>query len=208
MSLPILLLGLALSTTPTAASAQDLYVDSIGHDVGSMDAAVAVIEFSDFGCHYCRQFHMESFDSVYTEYVATGKVRWKYVTFVSGLFPNSREASLVAECVAGQGLFVPMRDVLFREQDVWKKADDPFDLLLGYAREVGADGERVEVCLANGESEKPVDEGTRLAFLSGVRGTPTFVVDGFPMMGALPLDFMRKMLDQRLESVAEGDTTR
>jgi protein-disulfide isomerase len=66
----------------------------------------------------------------------------------------------------------------------------------------------VASCLANGESDKAVDEGTRLAFLSGVRGTPTFVVDGFPMMGALPLDFMREMLNRRIASVAEGDTTR
>lgn len=206
--LPFLLLAVALATAPAAAFAQDLYVDSIGHDLGSTDARVAVIEFSDFGCHFCRQFHLESFDSLYAEYTVTGKVRWKYVTFVSGLFANSRDASLVAECVADQGLFEAMRDMLFREQEAWKKAKDPGDLLLGYAQEVGADTNRVAACLANGDSEKAVTEGTRLGFLSGVRGTPTFVVDGFPIQGALPLAFFRDMLDRRLASVAEGDPTR
>ena len=184
-----------------ALAGQDLHVDRIGHDYGAEDAPVQVIEFSDFGCQYCRQFHQESYAPLFEEYVASGRIRWKYVTFVSGMFTNSKEASLAAECVADQGHFDAMRDRVFEAQAEWKGSSDPAPLLLEYAREVGADPETVAKCVAEGRTELRVDQGTRLAHALGVRGTPTFVVDGFPMMGALPIDFLREVFERRLAAV-------
>ncbi len=191
--------------TATSLAAQDIYLDSLGHDYGSPDAAVQVVELSDFGCHYCQKFHLESFPTVFQEYIESGKVRWKYVTFVSGMFPNSKEASVLAECVGEQGLFDQIRDRLFEAQQEWKRSDDVQALLLAYAVEVGADVEQVERCLAAGRGDETVSQGTRFGFLAGARGTPTFLVDGFPMMGALPLDFIREVLDRRLEAAAEDE---
>ncbi len=189
--------------TPASLSGQDIYLDSLGYDYGSPDAPVQVIELSDFGCHYCQKFHQETFPTVLRDYVESGKVRWKYVTFVSGMFPNSQEASVVAECVGEQGLFDEIRNRLYEAQREWKRSDDVQALLLEYAAEVGADVSQVERCLAAGRGAAVVRDGTRFGFASGARGTPTFLVDGFPMMGALPLDFVREVLDRRLQAAAE-----
>lgn len=199
----LLVLG-SLAAFPLAA--QDIYLDSLGHDYGSADAPVQVVELSDFGCHYCQKFHQETFPTVLREYIESGKVRWKYVTFVSGMFPNSKEASVVAECVGEQGLFDEIRDRLFEAQREWKRADDVHALLLAYAAEVGADVDEVGRCLAAGRGDDTVSRGTRFGFASGARGTPTFLVDGFPMMGALPIDFIREVLDRRLEAAANQGT--
>lgn len=202
--------ALLASATPTAGAlfAQDIHLDSLGYDYGSPDAPVHVVELSDFGCHFCRQFHQQTFPSLFEEYIETGKVRWKYLTFASGQFPNSKEASIVGECVGEQGLFDEIRDRLFETQREWKRSGDPQPLLLGYAVDVGADSSQVGRCLAEGRAEARVRDGTRFGFLSGARGTPTFLVDGFPMMGALPIDFMREVLDRRLRAVESADVRR
>lgn len=194
---PVILL-LAAAGPGRGLAGQDLYVDSIGHDYGDEGAPVHVIEFSDFGCQYCRQFHQESFPTLIEEYVTTGRVRWKYVTFVSGMFPGSKVMSVAAECAADQGLFDAMRDRLFDAQPEWKGVKDPVPLILEYAGAVGADVEALMRCFDEKRTEPRVDQGTRLGWAMGVRGTPTFVVDGFSMMGALPLDFLRQLLDRRL----------
>lgn len=185
-----------------ALEAQDLYVDGIGHDYGAQEAAVRVVEFSDFGCHYCRQFHLETWDTLFEDYVASGRVRWKYVTFVSGMFAHSRIASIVAECVGEQGRFDAIRERVFRGQPDWKGAADPMPLLMGYAADVAPDSVAVRRCVEEGRTELRVDQGTRLGLSLGVRGTPTFVVDGFPMMGNLPLAFLRELLDRRLAAAS------
>ena len=189
----LLACGLA---APDPAGAQDLHVDSIGHDYGSEEAGVHVIEFSDFGCGYCRRFHQDSRQALLDEYVSAGTVRWKYVTYVSGMFPHSREASLTAECVTDQGRFEAMRDRLFERQAEWRRADDPTGLFLDYAEEVGADRDRTRACLNSSGSEDRVNQGTRLGLALGVRGTPTFI------MGALPLDSLREVLDRRIAAAS------
>ena len=44
--------------------------------LGSPDAAVAIVEFSDFQCPYCKRFHDQTFAQLKEAYVDTGKVRY------------------------------------------------------------------------------------------------------------------------------------
>lgn len=187
-----------------SARAQEIHLDELGHDYGSAEAPVKVIELSDFSCTYCRRFHLDTYETLVDEYVDTGKVQWKYVTFVSGQFPNSMEASLVAECTADQGHFAAIRDGLFASQPEWRPEDDPMPVLLELAEDIGANREALEACVADGRVDQRIEDGRKFGYLSGVRGTPTFIVDGFPMMGALPIEFIREVFDRRLAAHAKG----
>lgn len=184
--------------------AQDVDLNELGHDEGSLEAPVKVVELSDFSCAYCRSFHLETYPKLVDEYVATGKVQWKYVTFVSGQFPNSMEASTIAECAADQGHFAVIRDALFESQPRWRPQDDPMPVLLEVAEGVGVDRSELETCVSQGRAMQRIEDGRALGYASGVRGTPTFIVDGFPMMGALPIEFIREVFDRRVAAHAEG----
>lgn len=61
----------------------------IGYDRGSVTAPVVIIDFSDFGCPYCGQFSLETYPALEREYVTTGKVLFKYVPFLVGMFPHA-----------------------------------------------------------------------------------------------------------------------
>ena len=174
----------------------------MGHGVGAADAPIQIIEFSDFGCGYCRVFQETTRPVLDEEYVATGKVRWTYVPFVLGMFPNGDAAAVASECAAEQNLFDPMRHRLYQDQQGWKNSQDPGPFFTRIAEEEGLDTERFSQCLDQEAAPSRILENTRVGQSAGIRGTPGFFINGFPVRGAKPLDDFRDMLDLRLSSVS------
>jgi len=178
---------------PPAVALEELY-----HELAEPGATVTVVEFSDFGCPYCGQFERSTFPALRDEFVQTGKVRWRFVPFVLGMFPNGYEAMRAATCVAEQdgADFWAMHDTLFAQQDVWKGSGYPDQLFRSYAVLSGAQGDMFTECYRSARSADRVTAANALAGRSGVRSTPTFFVDGRMVQGALPLaDFRRILLD-------------
>lgn len=175
---------------------QELDLDALGYNDGEAGAPVRVLEFSDFGCGYCRKFHLESYPILVEEYMDAGKVEWKYVPMVSGMFENSLAVTRLAECAGEQGRWPEARDLIFERQPEWKSADDPARLARGYGEELGLDMAQLDSCLAEGRREERIENGTLLSRQVGVRGTPTFFVVGYaPIPGAVPLELFREVLD-------------
>jgi len=186
-------------TQPRGAVTQDtIVVGEIGYDLGDPDAPIIVIEFSDFGCPYCARFALETFPEIHREYIETGKVYWKYVPFVLGIFPNGDLAALAAECAGEQGVdqFWQMHDELYKEQQAWKATRTPDVFFSELARRVGLDVGRFEGCFDDRRGAERSRAANRFAAYVGVRSTPTFIINGFPVQGALPIDAFRMILDE------------
>lgn len=170
---------------------------AVGHVRGSPHAPVTVIEFADFGCPYCAKFALETYPTLHREYVETGKVQWHQVRIVMGVFPNAAEAARAAECAAEQGedAFWAMHDLLYQRQEEWKGADDPERLFGRYAADLELDVERFGSCYREDRPRPRVMAANALAVENGIRGTPTFFVNGLRVEGALRLEQFRMVLD-------------
>ena len=168
--------------------AQEFPLEGLGFDFGSDDAPIGVIEFSDYGCGYCRRFHTETFPTLTRDYIDTGKVRWKYVTYVSGSFANSLPAAFVAECAGEQGLFAPVSHLLFERQPDWGRLNDPFPVFTEIIQETGVDPAELQSCIDEQRPTERVRSGIIAGRRLGLRGTPHFLVEGVPVMGAQPLE--------------------
>lgn len=193
--------GSPLVAPPPSGEAVD--IGTLGFDHGLDEAPIRILEFSDFGCSYCRKFHMETFDSLKADYIETGDVLWKHIPFVIGNWPNSIPASLAAECALEQDLFDPMSELLFEEQSAWKGVSDPETALRALALRVGVELTAFNTCMDNDEALLRLQHHTALAREVGVRSTPTFFVVGYtPIQGALPLEIWRQVMDTVL--VAEA----
>jgi protein-disulfide isomerase len=175
--------------------ADPLDISTIGYDRGDPQALVRVIEISDFGCGYCRRFHEETWPTLLETYVEAGLVQWKFVPFVLGMFPNGLEASLAGECGGEQDEFFTMQGRLFGDQSGWKNSADPFPFFAQLAEEEGLDVDRFNGCIEGGWRESAVRSNIRLGREIGVRGTPTFIIDGTPISGAIPLSSFMDILD-------------
>lgn len=191
-------LSTPLATQPTQQEAGPrVEVSLVGINRGDAEAPVKVVEMSDYGCGYCRQFHEESFPSILDEFIETGMVEWKFVPYITGMFGNSLPATEAAECTFAQDpeAFEALNGRLWDEQRAWKGSDDPAAVIRPWVVESGVDMATFDACMENEDQMGRIASATTLARQLGVRGTPTFVVIGYaPLQGALPLDTFRQLL--------------
>lgn len=176
------------------AIADTIDLRKIGYSVGAEDAAITVYEFSDFGCPFCGMFARGTYPDLHEEFVETGMVRWTYVPFVMGMFPNGAESARAAECAAEQESFWEMHDLLYEKQNEWKASRSAERLFNGYAAQLGLDEGRFAACYREDGGAARTTINNRAADALRVRATPSFFVNGRLVEGALPAEQFRQLL--------------
>ncbi|MEX2471823.1 MAG: thioredoxin domain-containing protein [Gemmatimonadota bacterium] len=189
--LAMTLLGLLFAATGGSAQKADL--DGVGHWIGDEQAPVVVVEYSDFACGACALFASTTWPVLHEEFVATGEVRWLVVPFELG-FRNSEEGARAGECAADQDAFWSMKEALYRERSTWVDERNPEDELVALAGAEGLDAERFRACYDDKSFESRTESANEAARSDGVRGTPTFFINGFQVQGALPPEAFRQLL--------------
>ena len=146
-------------------------VGAVDHALGASHAPVTVVEYGDFECPNCKQaapavkLLLERFP---------GRVRLVYRHFpLEEVHPHALQASLAAEAAAGQGKFWPMHDLLFDNQRHLKLPQ-----LRGYAQRLELDMLRYDAEMEGELYLQRVREQVEGGERSGVRGTPTFFLNG------------------------------
>ena len=190
-----------------AGSGQNVDVATLGYNSGDPDAPVRVLELSDYGCGFCRQFHLETFPTLLSEFIESGKVEWKFMPFVTGQFDNSLAATEAAECALLQSseVFDRLNERLWTDQADWKRSGEPEAVVRTMAADAGADLGELDACLADHRQMDRIAAATSLARQAGVRGTPTFFIFGFqPIQGALPTEAFVEILDAVYAEATQG----
>lgn len=188
-----------LMTAPVQAGvAQDGELSGAGFTRGDSAASLTVVEFGDFGCSACAQFATETFHIVDAEFVQTGRVRWRFIPFVLGPFRHSKQAAMAAVCAGEQDAFWAMHDLLFDRRDGWMSPRDPRPVFEEFARQLDLETLSFAECYKGDDVEDRVKDYTKLARRLGVRATPTFFVRDQPVLGALPADAFRRVLEEAL----------
>lgn len=193
-----------VTTPPETLPGEQIDFPGLGYDFGDPEAPLRIAELSDFGCGFCRQFHQQTFPVLQEEYIDAGTVLWKYIPIVSGMFPHGDVPALAGECAGEQDGFEGMMVRLYEDQGTWKGSGDPLPHFLGYAAELGLNSEQFESCIAEERPGRRIADGGRAARALGLRGTPSFLINGFPVQGALPTQLFRDILDNELEALAEA----
>jgi protein-disulfide isomerase len=187
-------LAAALPTDPTPLEPQEMRFDVEEDDdpaLGPADAPITIIEFSDFHCPYCVRFQAETFPSLMAAY--PDQIRFIYRDFpVVGGY----ETAQAAECADEQGGFWPFHDLLFSgEHSDWTS-----EIYRAYAEQVGLDADALLACVESGQMAAEVEADARYAAGLGVTGTPTFFINGVPLVGAQPLQVFQQVIDAELSN--------
>lgn len=172
----------------------------VGYTLGDADAPIAVVEFSDFGCPYCGRFARTTMPELHREYIDSGLVRWRYVPVVFG-FPGGDVGGAAAVCAARHGdedEFWRTHDLLYTRQVVLR-GGSARPQVVGWLEENGLDRDAIEACMDDPATMATLERNNQLAQQWMVRGTPTFLINGVPMSGALPLDFFRQVFGAVLD---------
>lgn len=172
----------------------------IGHTKGDPDAPIAVVEFSDFGCPYCARFARTTLPEIQRDFIDEGLVRWRYVPVTFG-FAGGELMGAAAECAARQGgshAFWEVHDLFYARQ-VALRGGDARPRLLDWLAELGLDRAELDVCIDDPATHALLERHNQESQRWFVRGTPTFIVNGVPMSGALPIDFFRQVFATMLD---------
>lgn len=169
--------------------------------LGSKDAPVTMVEFTDFQCPFCQRFHMSTFGELKKNYIDTGKVRFVSRDLPLDIHPNAMQAAEAARCAGEQGQFWAMRDRMGANPD---KLD--LNHLVGFAQEFKLDVLRFRSCVENQKYKAAIEKDIQDATKIGANGTPSFVigrdtpqgVDGELVVGAMPY----QVFDQKLKALA------
>lgn len=141
---------------------------------GSESAKVFVTEFLDPECESCRAIY-PSVKQLLKDYDGRIKVVIRYVPF----HRNSEFAIRILEATRLQGKYWEALEMMFKSQPYWADHHSPKpELLWYYLPSVGVDIEKVKADMNSPEIQKVIDTDKADAFKLGVRGTPTFFVNG------------------------------
>ncbi len=164
--------------SPGADSLLGLATDA--PSVGPAGAAVTIIEFSDFECPFCLRVE-ETLDRLLQN---RPDVRLIYMQYpILSLHPGAMvpaEASVEAD---RQGKFWEFHDALFEH-------GSPLDrvVVLEVAEQVGLDVDAVRAALDGRTHKARVERDMNIGEGLGITGTPTFFINGYRVVGALPYE--------------------
>jgi protein-disulfide isomerase len=165
------------------------------HCDGPSGAELELVMYGDFQCPYCT-----------AAYPIVGRVRDRLAGRLLFGFrhfplrevhPDAERAAQAAEAAAAQGAFWEMHNRLYESRGVLGASD-----LIGYARDLGLDADRVDDELERGVHAPRVQRDVESGLRSGVAGTPAFFVNGRLHEGA----FDAGSLIAALESLNPGRT--
>lgn len=181
---------------PNAAEIMQLVTQQTRHFMGREDAPVTIVEFSDFQCPYCGSFAATTGRQIIAQYVQTGKVRLGYIHFPF-LGPASTLAAQASECAAEQDAFWDYHDLVFENQDSLSATR-----LKELAGDLGLDQQAFDACLDSGKYEAVVNGQGEFSQSIGVRSTPSFLINGQPLIGAQSFEAFQQVIEAELESAS------
>lgn len=167
--------------------------------LGSADAPVVIVEFSDFQCSFCKRFWEQTLPQLKKAYVETGKVRFVYRDFPLAFHQHAQLAAEATECADEQGAYWKMHDYLFEKQEEWSESLNAKELFGRYAHVLGLDAARFRDCLDTGRYAEEVKKDYQDGLAYGVEGTPIFFINGYRVMGAQPFKVFQQLIEAKLK---------
>ncbi|MFH1823020.1 MAG: thioredoxin domain-containing protein [Patescibacteria group bacterium] len=164
--------------------------DNNNYWFGASNPKITIVEFADFSCPVCKNTYPK-IREISLKYKTDVKIIFKDFPVVS---EESTLLALTARCAGEQGFFWLMHDKLFQNQGISNYSE-----LTNLANQIGADINKFNNCIDNEkyltDIKKDYTEGEKL----GVKGTPTWFINGYKIEGDIPYTLFIQLIDTLLK---------
>ncbi|MBY0538307.1 DsbA family protein [Patescibacteria group bacterium] len=185
--LMVVLIGGSVWYSNSVSATYNEGVEVKAHIKGGENAAVTLVEYSDFQCPACGAFQ-PVLNEVLAQYGDKIKFEYKHYPLVQ-IHPFAEPAARAAEAAAQQGKFFEFADMLFEKQAEWSKGSNPTGFFTRYATELGLDME----LFAKHQKSSLLSDNVRAHMAEarglGLTGTPSFYLNGVKMENSTFEDF-------------------
>lgn len=179
--------------------------------LGNRDTAkIAIVEFSDYECPFCKRYQEQTRDEIVSKYVDSGDAIMVYRDFpLSFHNPLATDEAMAAECVqdlAGNDKYFQYSKSIFNTTQSNGKGMER-SKLFDLADNIGVDGKKIESCVDSGKFAEEINKDIEDGGNAGVTGTPGFVigvlsdngsVDGVNVSGAQPFSVFEQVIEEQL----------
>lgn len=163
---------------------QQIFNDDASPVGGNPKGDVAVVEFFDYNCGYCKAVHDDALKLVKDD----GRLRYVYKEFPI-LGPGSIVASKAALAARAQGKYVEAHNALMSHRGRLDEA-----AVLRILGDAGLDVTKLKADMEAPAVAKAVESNLLLADKLGIRGTPAFIIGDELAPGAIKLDEMKRLV--------------
>jgi protein-disulfide isomerase len=139
--------------------------------LGSATAKIGIVEFSDYQCLYCEDFHRKQFAQLKKEYIDTGVAQFIHKDLPLRMHAQAVAAAMAAHCAGAQGRFWDMHDSLFIHQGQLGQ-----NLYPELARKLNLDVAKFSACLEDQAYGQGIGQDIGVARRLGFTGTPSFLI--------------------------------
>lgn len=186
------------NTGSTQSYADITTVKTSDHIKWSSDKKNVLVEYSDFQCPACKNFHsiLKTFEaSSSPEFKITQKVTFVYRHFpLYQVHQNAFNAAYAAEAAGKQGKFFEMTNIIFEKQDEWKKLGNAKDFFVKLAKELSLDVRKFAKDIDINEVKQKVNDDIDSGNRGEVNSTPTFFLNGKKLDDIRSFDEFKKLL--------------
>ena len=170
--------------------------------LGNIEAPITLVEFGDYQCFFCNKFFHDTEETLFQNYVDTGKVKVIFKDFTI-IGPDSINAAHGAHCANEQEKFWEYHDILYNnwtgENNGWAASEN----LLGFAQEINLDIDEWSQCMQDARYQQKITSSNNDARTLGLTGTPGFFVIGpdnqvTKIGGAQPYDVFKRIFESEL----------
>lgn len=182
-------LNLEGQSTPTTAETLIADYPSLGPET----APVIIVEYGDLGCPACWAWHkLGVLKDIRAKYGDQVRFVWKDFPVVT---LNSPKAAEAAQCAHEQGKFWEFHDSIY-------DSDNPEAIgkedLATHAAIIGLDMNQFNECVDSRRYRDKVNNQQYEAFEIGFKGSPAFLVNDKPFVGAQRLEVFEEVIDSFL----------
>ena len=160
-------------------------------EIGDRDAPLTLLLFTEYHCHYCREFAGDHLPKLLRDFVATKKLRLQIAILPLKKYSLSEPTAIAALCAAAQGKGLAMHAKLLGnlEKDT--------DAIASYAEELKLEMKLFKECVASDDAKGKIEMQKSLARSLDVTLVPTLFLNGEKSVGLPYWPDLRGMIEEK-----------
>ncbi|MCS7123639.1 MAG: DsbA family protein [Candidatus Aenigmarchaeota archaeon] len=169
--------------------------------IGSMNAPITIIEFTDYQCPFCARHSKQTLPLIKANFIEKGLIKYFVFDFPLDFHQNAEEAAIASRCANEQNKYWEMHDILFEKQQEWSYSNEPYKIFKEYAASLNLDVSMFEKCIKEERYKDDVRDDYLIASENGISGTPAFFIlrtnsnEAIPIRGALPYTEFERIIN-------------
>lgn len=176
---------------PTVATTANPAPMEAAPTLGPDDAPVTIVEYADFGCPACWQWHQSGvLQQLRAKYADQIRFVWRDFPVITLLSPKAAEAG---QCAHEQGRFWEFHDLVYARDGAIGASD-----LQAYAAEIGLNMDQFTDCVTSRRYRDRVNTQQHEGFERDLKGAPAFFVNEQRVIGPQNAAVFENIIDSIL----------